>query len=174
MFPSRTIFKWLVPDGNGCNVYNYCLPLTRSSHLAFALSLTILGIRTSFSTYRKWSPRAHGGISSDTSLVAAPTDVDEAAILELSFPEHFAVEGVRRSGGGGILLYKKHVDRYVPPQRVWFWRFFGLKTVINFAHFGLESGMVFEGTTGVMNVFVVSVTNKYWERKTNTRIRSGF
>ena len=24
---------------------------------------------------------------------------------------------------------------------------FGLKTVIHFAHFGLESGMVFEGTT---------------------------
>ena len=38
---------------------------------------------------------------------------------------------------------------------------FWSKTVINFAHFGLESGMVFEGTTGVMNVFVVSVTNKY-------------
>ena len=26
---------------------------------------------------------------------------------------------------------------------------FGLKTGIDFAHFGLESGMVFEGTTGV-------------------------
>ena len=25
---------------------------------------------------------------------------------------------------------------------------FGLKTGIDFAHFGLESGMVFEGTTG--------------------------
>ena len=39
--------------------------------------------------------------------------------------------------------------RYVPSQRVWFFRLFGLKTVINFAHIGLESGMVFEGTTGV-------------------------
>ena len=28
-------------------------------------------------------------------------------------------------------------------------RRFGLKTVIYFAHFGLEWGMVFEGTTGV-------------------------
>ena len=35
------------------------------------------------------------------------------------------------------------------PQRVWFLRRFGLKTGIYFAHFGLESGMVFEGTTGV-------------------------
>ena len=35
----------------------------------------------------------------------------------------------------------------MPPQRVGFLRRFGLKTAINFAHFGLESGMVFEGTT---------------------------
>ena len=37
--------------------------------------------------------------------------------------------------------------RYVPPHRVGFLRRFGLKTGIHFAHFGLESGMVFEGTT---------------------------
>ena len=35
----------------------------------------------------------------------------------------------------------------MPPQRVWFLRCFGLKTGINFAHFGLESGMVFQGTS---------------------------
>ena len=33
-------------------------------------------------------------------------------------------------GGGGLLLYVSHMG-------------------INFAHFGLESGMVFKGTTGV-------------------------
>ena len=44
-------------------------------------------------------------------------------------------------------LYKQY--RYVPPQRLWFLVLFGLKTGIHFAHFGLESGMVFEGTTGV-------------------------
>ena len=38
---------------------------------------------------------------------------------------------------------------YVPPQRVWFLGLFGLKTGTHFAHFCLESGMVFEGTTGV-------------------------
>ena len=37
---------------------------------------------------------------------------------------------------------------YVPLQRVWFLGLFGLKTGIEFAHFGLESAMVFEGTTG--------------------------
>ena len=40
--------------------------------------------------------------------------------------------------GGGTPLDKP--NRYVPPQRV---GFLGL-----FAHFGLESGMVFEETTG--------------------------
>ena len=48
---------------------------------------------------------------------------------------------------GGTPLYKLY--RYVPPHWVGFLRRFGLKTGINFAHFGLESGMVFEGTTGV-------------------------
>ena len=43
-------------------------------------------------------------------------------------------------GGGGYSLY-------VPPYRVGFLRRFGLKTGIQFTHFGLESGMVFEGTT---------------------------
>ena len=50
-------------------------------------------------------------------------------------------------GGGGTPLYKP--CRYVPPQRVGFLRLFGLRTGIDFAHFGLELGMVFEGTAGV-------------------------
>ena len=50
-------------------------------------------------------------------------------------------------GGGGTPLYKPY--RYVPPQTVWFLGLFGLKTGIHFTHFGPESGMVFEGTTGV-------------------------
>ena len=49
-------------------------------------------------------------------------------------------------GGGGTPLYKP--CRYVPPQKVWLWVLFGLKTGIHFANFGLESCMVFEGTTG--------------------------
>ena len=37
---------------------------------------------------------------------------------------------------------------------------FGLKTGIDFAHFGLESGMLFEGSTESMNVFIVSIPNE--------------
>ena len=39
--------------------------------------------------------------------------------------------------------------RYVLPQRVGFLRRFGLKMGTDFAHFGLESDMIFKGTTGV-------------------------
>ena len=44
---------------------------------------------------------------------------------------------------GGTPLYK--VYRYVPPQRVWFLSRFGLKTGIDFEHFGLKLGMVIGG-----------------------------
>ena len=50
-------------------------------------------------------------------------------------------------GGGYTPLYELY--RYVPPYRVGFLRRFGLKMSTHFAHFGLESGMVFEGTTRV-------------------------
>ena len=42
------------------------------------------------------------------------------------------------------LIYKLY--RYVPPHQVGFLHRFGLKTGIHFAHFGLELGVVFEGT----------------------------
>ena len=61
-------------------------------------------------------------------------------------------------GGGGTPLYKPH--RYVPPHAVGFLGLFGLQTGIPFAHFGPESGMIFEGTKGYMNVFVVSIPNE--------------
>ena len=61
------------------------------------------------------------------------------------YESHYRLQSSR--GGGGTPLYKLY--RYVPPHRVGFLRRFGLKTGIHFAHFGLESGMVFEGTTGV-------------------------
>ena len=37
----------------------------------------------------------------------------------------------------------------MPPHQVEFLRRFGLKKGIHFADFGLQSGMVFDGTTGV-------------------------
>ena len=59
---------------------------------------------------------------------------------------------LRPPGGGGraTLLYKPY--RYVPPQRVGFLR-----------RFGLESGMVFEGTTVVHEGIYRS--NSKWVRK---------
>ena len=53
-------------------------------------------------------------------------------------------------GGGGAPLYKLY--RYVLPHRVGCLCCFGLKTGIYFAYFGLESGMVFEGTMGAYEV----------------------
>ena len=64
-------------------------------------------------------------------------------------------------GGGGTPLYKLY--RYVPPYRVGFLRRFGLKTSVHFAHFGLESGMVFEGTTRVYER--IYRFNSKWVRK---------
>ena len=58
-------------------------------------------------------------------------------------------------------LYKPY--RYVPHQRVEFLRRFGLKTGTDFVHFGLESGMVFEGTTGVYER--TYCFNSKWVRK---------
>ena len=57
---------------------------------------------------------------------------------------------VKDRGGGGTPLYKPY--RYVLPHRV--------GTGIHFAHFGLESGIVFEGTMECMKVFIVSVPNE--------------
>ena len=49
-----------------------------------------------------------------------------------------------KSRGGGTPLYKPYM--YVPPQGVGFLGRFGLKTGKDFAHLGLESGTVLEGT----------------------------
>ena len=55
-------------------------------------------------------------------------------------------------------------------SNVFFCRF-GLKMDIDFAYFGLNSSIVFEGIQESMNVFVISIPNEY-ERKTNIRIRN--
>ena len=49
------------------------------------------------------------------------------------------------------MLFKPY--RYVPTQRVEFFGRFGLKTGIDFAHFRLESGLVYEGTTVLAVVY---------------------
>ena len=52
----------------------------------------------------------------------------------------FCIRAKGRTPGGYSLIF-------VLPLRVEFLRCFGLKTGIHFAHFGLVSGVVFEGTT---------------------------
>ena len=54
-----------------------------------------------------------------------------------------------------------------------FLRSFGLKTGIHLAHFGVESGMVFEGTMGVYERIYHFQMSKA-ESKKNMRIRNGF
>ena len=60
--------------------------------------------------------------------------------------------------GGGPPLEKLY--RYVPSHPVGFLRRFGLKTGIHFAHFCLESDMVFRELRECMNVFNVSIPNE--------------
>ena len=52
---------------------------------------------------------------------------------------------------------------YLPPHQVGFLRRFGMKTSIHFTYFGLESGMVFEGTMGVYER--IYRVNSRWVRK---------
>ena len=52
-------------------------------------------------------------------------------------------------------------------------RRFGLKMGKDFAHFGVQSGIVFEGLLECINVFLISIPN-VMERKKNARIRNEF
>ena len=71
------------------------------------------------------------------------------------------MHGARR--GGKVLPYKSYIGMCA--HRVGFLRRFVLKTGIHFAHFGLELGMVFEGTTECMNVFIVQFQMSKKERE---------
>ena len=58
---------------------------------------------------------------------------------------------------GNTPLYKLY--RYVPRQRVWFLSRFGLKTGIDFDHFGLKSVWFSRKPRERINVFVLSTPN---------------
>ena len=68
--------------------------------------------------------------------------------------------------GGGVLPYISQI-LYVPPRRAGYLGRVCLKTGVtgvHFAHFGLDSGMVFEGLTGVyeMNEKKEKLANSKW------------
>ena len=55
--------------------------------------------------------------------------------------------------------------RYMPSHRVGFLHLFGQKTGIDFAHFGLESGMVFERNYAIGVYERIYRFNSKWVRK---------
>ena len=55
--------------------------------------------------------------------------------------------------------------RYMPPHRVEFLHLFDQKTGIDFAHFGLESGMVFERNYAIGVYERIYRFNSKWVRK---------
>ena len=79
-------------------------------------------------------------------------------VLQVNQSNDYNVNFFYSGGGGGTPLYKP--NRYVPPHRVGFLRCFALKTCIHFALFSLESSMVFEGTTGMYEKSIVSISNE--------------
>ena len=82
---------------------------------------------------------------------------------------------IANSASGIIVQYNPYRYTYVPPQRVWFLRRFGLKKGIDFVHFGLESDIVFEGTIReYMNVYVVSIPSGYRKEQVLCKFESVF
>ena len=77
------------------------------------------------------------------------------------FPE----EG--EGGGGEGIPYISHVADVgmCRPKGYGFCAFFGLKTGIHFAQFGLESCMVFEGTAGIYERIVYRFNSKRVRKK---------
>jgi len=59
---------------------------------------------------------------------------------------------------GGVLSYVSHIGKCCP---IGYFAPFWSETGIHFVHFGLESGMVIEGTTECyINVLIVSIPNE--------------
>ena len=75
---------------------------------------------------------------------------------------------------GGTLLCQPYWYLCAAPNGMVFRRF-GLKTGIDFVHFGLELGTVFEKTTGVnQRIYMYRFNSSEYKRKRNMRIRNGF
>ena len=94
--------------------------------------------------------------------------------IDVKFPSPFGTSSANYPAGeaGGLLPYINRI-RYVPLQRVWFLGLFSLKTGIDFAHFGLELGMVYEGTTETYER-IYRFNSKSIRKNRNMRIRNAF
>ena len=65
-----------------------------------------------------------------------------------------------RGGGGRVLPYISHIGVCVPPSSGMVLAPFWSENGYTLCAFGLKSGIVFEGTTECMNVFIVSIPNE--------------
>ena len=72
---------------------------------------------------------------------------------------------------GGVLPYLSHIGTCLPREYVFFCAVYVFKRVSRLCSFGMKSGMVFEGTTGVYER--ICRFNPKKERKSNMRIRNG-
>ena len=61
---------------------------------------------------------------------------------------------------GEVYSFKFALQAPPLPQRAWFLRRFGLKTVVDFAYFGLNSVLVFERIRKFLDILVVSTLTK--------------
>ena len=100
-------------------------------------------------------------------------------ILKANFGWHINQKLVTRKlnvGSEYSIVSRKSYSRMCPspPPKSRVLRRFGLKTGIDFLHFSLESGMVFEGTTGEYER--ICRFNSKWIRRnaSKMRIRNGF
>ena len=103
------------------------------------------------------SENSHVGVTNITGAKVLSTDIPVSS-TESALPSYQTPSSSPR---GSTPLYKPCM--YVPPQRVGFLPRFSLKTGIDFAHFGLESRTVIEGTTGLYER--VHRFNSKWGRK---------
>ena len=99
----------------------------------------------------------------DNNFVVFSTENNYPYLYWVFRPIYFENEPLRPGRTSLSPEYSFHPEGtplYLSMRAGFFWIIqFGPQTGIDFAHFGLESGMVFEGILECMNVFVVSVPN---------------
>ena len=101
------------------------------------------------------------GVTNITGVKVLLTDIPVSS-TEAALPSCQTASSSPPPPGGCTPLYKPCMYVHLP-HRVGFLRRFGLKTGIDFAHFGLESGIVIERTTELYES--IHRFNSKWGRK---------